>query len=216
MTVERDAARATHGTDYPGAVFSRNRSATSAAPEPEQPDEAAAGVRKGRPTPKRREAEAARRRPLGGVDRKSAVKAQRAALREQRDREYKAMQTGDEKNLPYRDKGPVRRWIRDYVDARRNIGEYFLPVSLVMVFSTLLTANNAAAGLVVVGVLYLIVIVTIVDAFLLGRTLRKRLNARFGETKVPKGSIMYGILRAFQIRRTRLPKPMVKRGEWPV
>lgn len=196
-------------------MFSRNRSAHPPVAEPE-PEQADVSARKGRPTPKRREAEAARRRPLGGVDRKSAVKAQRAAAREQRDREYRAMQTGDEKNLPLRDRGPVRRWIRDYVDARRNIGEYFLPVSLVMVFSTMVTASYPALGLIVVGVLYLIVIITLADAFLLSRTLRKRLEARFGTGKVPRGSLMYGVLRAFQIRRTRLPKPMVKRGEFPV
>jgi hypothetical protein len=126
------------------------------------------------------------------------------------------MQTGDEKNLPLRDRGPVRRWIRDYVDARRSIGEYFLPVSLVMVFSTMLTASYPAIGLIVLGLLYLIVFITIADAVLLARTLRKRLDARFGAEKVPRGSLMYGVLRAFQIRRTRLPKPMVKRGEFPV
>lgn len=197
-------------------MFSRDRSTpTTPASEPEPTPPTDVPVRKGRPTPKRREAEAARRRPIGGVDRKAAVKAQRAAAREQRDLEYKAMQTGDEKHLPLRDKGPVKRWVRDYIDARRNLGEYFLPVSLVMVFSTVLTASNPQAGLVVVAVLYLIVIITIVDALILSRVLRRRLNAKFGEAKVPRGSIMYGVLRAFQIRRTRLPKPMVARGQYP-
>ncbi len=172
--------------------------------------------KKGRPTPRRSTAEAARKRPLVPTDRKAAARTQRAAAREQRDREYKAMQTGDEKNLPLRDRGPVKRWIRDYVDARRNLGEYFLPVALVMVFSTFVTANNITAGIVVIMVLYLVVVVTIADAFILSRVLKRRLNARFGEAKVPRGSLMYGVLRAFQIRRTRLPRPQVKRGEYPV
>jgi hypothetical protein len=197
-------------------VFSRNRP-SEAAPTPTGSGGPHSGEPsgKGRPTPTRKAAEAARRRPLGAVDRKTAAKTQRAAVKEIRDREYQALQTGDERFLPARDKGPVKRWIRDFVDARRNLGEYFLPVSLVMVFSTVLTAGNPQAGLVVIAVLYLIVAATVLDAFILSRVLKKRLNAKFGEAKVPRGSLMYGILRAFQIRRTRLPKPQVKRGEHP-
>ncbi|WP_250445390.1 DUF3043 domain-containing protein [Actinotalea sp. C106] len=199
-------------------MFSRRRSNPEPTPETsEEPAEVPGMVqKKGRPTPRRSTAEAARKRPLVPTDRKAAARTQRAAAREQRDREYKAMQTGDEKNLPLRDRGPVKRWIRDYVDARRNLGEYFLPVALVMVFSTFVTANNITAGIVVIMVLYLVVVVTIADAFILSRVLKRRLNARFGEAKVPRGSLMYGVLRAFQIRRTRLPRPQVKRGEYPV
>ncbi|MBO1750605.1 DUF3043 domain-containing protein [Actinotalea sp. BY-33] len=199
-------------------MFSRRRSNPEPTPEtPEEPTEVPGTVqKKGRPTPRRSTAEAARKRPLVPTDRKAAARTQRAAAREQRDREYKAMQTGDEKNLPLRDRGPIKRWIRDYVDARRNLGEYFLPVALVMVFSTFVTANNITAGIVVIMVLYLVVVVTIADAFILSRVLKRRLNARFGEGKVPRGSLMYGVLRAFQIRRTRLPRPQVKRGEYPV
>lgn len=198
-------------------MFSRNRpSQSSPAPSGSTgPRAEGPGTGKGRPTPTRKAAEAARRRPLGSTDRKTAAKAQRAAAKEARDREYQALQTGDERYLPARDKGPVKRWIRDFVDARRNLGEYFLPVSLVMVFSTVLTAGNPQAGIVVIGVLYLIVVATVLDAFILSRILKKRLNAKFGESKVPRGSLMYGVLRAFQIRRTRLPKPQVRRGEHP-
>ncbi len=170
---------------------------------------------KGRPTPKRKEVEAARRRPLGSTDRKAAAKKQRAAARTAREREYQALQTGDERYLPARDKGPVKRWVRDYVDARRSLGEFFLPLSIGMLLATFLTANSVVAGLVTIVVLYLIVAATIIDAFVLSRILKKRLARRFGEQNVPRGSLMYGVLRAFQIRRTRLPKPQVKRGEYP-
>jgi hypothetical protein len=195
--------------DAPAAA---DRGATPAAPPAEEPAlPPAAG--KGRPTPRRREAEAARKRPLVPEDRKAAVKAQRAAQREQRDREYKAMLTGDEAHLPARDRGRVRRYVRDYVDARWNLGEFFLPFSLVMVVAILLTGNNAVAALVTLSVLYLVVLITVVDGFILSRILRRKVAATFGE--VPRGTMMYGVVRAFQIRRSRLPRPQVKRGQYP-
>lgn len=193
-------------------MFSRNRTA-SAPTAPSEPEPRPGG--KGRPTPKRKEREAARKRPLGGTDRRQATKEQRARLKEQRDREYQAMLSGDEKHLPLRDKGPVRRWTRDFVDARRNLGEYFLPVAIVMVFLTLLAQQSPMAALLVMGLLYVAVLAAIVDGVILGRKLRKRLDARFGADVVPRGTIMYGVLRAFQMRRTRLPRPQVARGEYP-
>lgn len=226
---ERQARAPVHATwtlDYPGTVFSRHRSTADdaaeqptaeAAPEPVTRSGAghtAAG--KGRPTPRRTQAQAARRRPLVPADRKAAAKSQRAAAKRARDREYQAMRTGDERYLPARDKGPVRRWVRDYVDARRNLGEYFLPISIIMLLSTVVTTQNPTVGVVVILALYLVVIATVVDAFWLSRVLKKKLNARFGEDKVPRGTLMYGVLRAFQMRRTRLPKPQVSRGEYPV
>nr|WP_297422184.1 DUF3043 domain-containing protein [uncultured Actinotalea sp.] len=185
--------------------------ATAAAPDEEAGPSVPAG--KGRPTPRRREAEAARKRPLVPEDRKAAAKAQRAALRAQRDREYKAMLTGDEANLPARDRGKVRRYVRDYVDARWNLGEFFLPFSLVMVFAILLTGNSPTGALVTLSVLYLVVLITIIDGFILSRILNRRIQAKFGE--VPRGVRMYGVIRAFQIRRSRLPRPQVKRGQYP-
>jgi len=200
----------------------RKRASDDSAAEPDaSPSRDDAAPRKGRPTPKRREAEAARHRPLVPDPKRSsqarkadsqAAKARQKAIRE---REYQAMLTGDERHLPARDKGPVRRWTRDYVDARRNPGEYFLPVSIVVVMATFFTASDPALALIVILVLYLVVIITVADAILLGIRLRKRLITKFGEDKVPRGIRMYGILRAFQMRRTRLPKPQVKRGEFP-
>lgn len=199
----------TRALDYPWPVPPRNRP-TSDAAAPEQP-----GSGKGRPTPRRRVVEAARRRPLV-PDRKAYSKAKRTADRATRDREYQAMLTGDDRHLPARDKGPVRRWIRDHVDARRNLGEYFLPVSIALVVATFLAGQNAAAALAVIVLLYVAVISALVDAFILSRVLRKRLAAKFGAEKVPRGALMYGVLRAFQMRRTRLPRPQVARGQYPI
>lgn len=200
-------------------MLSRNRKPSSDdAPTTDQASSAATAERvgKGRPTPKRREAEAARRRPLVPTDRKQAARASREAMREQRQREYQAMLTGDERHLPYRDRGPVRRFVRDTVDARWNLGEFFLPFSIVMVFAVLLTGNSVTSALAVMAVLYTGVLAAVVDAFVLARTIKRRVAERFDAKDIPRGTAMYGVIRSFQIRRSRLPRPQVKRGEYPV
>jgi hypothetical protein len=168
---------------------------------------------KNRPTPKRSEREALNKRPLVPSDRKAAAKAQREAVRAERLRAREAMMTGDERFLPERDKGPVRRYVRDFVDARYNAGEFFLVVALLVVFMTFL--YDPTVQLIATAVLWLTVIASVLDGYILSRQLKKRLAAKFGAENVPAGSVRYGVLRAFQIRRTRLPKPMVKRGQYP-
>jgi len=171
---------------------------------------------KGRPTPKRKDAEAANKRPLVPTDRKSAGKANKSAAREARNREYQAMQTGDERAMPPNHRGPVRKYIRDYVDGRWNLGEFFLPVAAVFLVLQISLANSAPglAGLAVL-ILYIYVIFAIVDGFIMWRGLRKRLRAKFGEDKLGRGLLMYAAMRAFQLRPTRLPKAQVKRGTKP-
>lgn len=198
-------------------MFSRKKSSDVASAA--DPVVAAAEIEqaggKGRPTPKRREAEAANKRPLVPDDRRAAAKAARVKQRQSREIEYQAMKSGDEKNLPPRDRGPVRRYVRNYVDARRNVAEYFLFVAAV--FLVLTFVANQAPGLAVLAILgvYLVVLVAIVDSFIMWRMLKKRLVAKFGPDAVIRGTAMYAVMRAFQIRRARLPKPMVKHGEYP-
>jgi hypothetical protein len=217
-------------------VFSRKRdiaeaSSSSTPDNAVDPVTAAADIEaggrpaaQGRPTPKRSEAEARNRRPLVPNDRKAARKASREKMREERNREYVAMQTGDERHLPARDKGPVRRYVRDHVDARWNLGEFFLPVAFVFIFANILVMQNPTLSALVLVALYAVVIVTILDATIMWQRLKRRLRDKFGTvgadgTKtfdVPRGTMMYAVMRAFQIRRSRLPKPMHKKhGVWP-
>ncbi|WP_435300256.1 DUF3043 domain-containing protein [Timonella sp. A28] len=175
-----------------------------------------ASGKKGRPTPTRAEAEAARKRPLVPEDRRAAAKAARAKAREMRDAEYQAMKNGDESKMPYRDRGPVKKYIRDFVDARRNLGEYFLFLALLFLFATLFTSQLKAYAVLPVLLMYVVVIITVIDGFILWRQLKKRLVAKFGnEVLNTRGLMMYSVMRAFQFRRGRLPKPMVKHGEYP-
>jgi len=105
----------------------------SQTPEPEPAAEPAPKpVGKGRPTPKRRDQQAKNLHPVVPKDRKAAKREARAARDEAWKRQSEAMVTGDEKYLPSREKGPVKRYIRDYVDARFSLGEFFMPLIFVL------------------------------------------------------------------------------------
>ena len=174
---------------------------------------------KGRPTPKRRQAEQENLRPLVPKDRKASRKAQRRKAREEQDREYAAMRTGDVAHMPRAERLPHRIYIRDYVDARRNLSEYFIPTALViMVVSVILTYYNPFIGNMVMLLLYVYILIGAVDLWLMWHRLKARLVEKFGERAVARGSksASYAVMRATQIRRWRLPKPSyAKRGHWP-
>lgn len=200
-------------------MFGRSKDSqdvTGAHGSPATPPVEPAETGKGRPTPKRKQAEAANKRPLVPTDRKAAGKSAKAAARAQREREYAAMQTGDERYLPAKDKGPVRRYIRDYVDARWSLGEFFLPAALVLiVLQFVLASISAELALLTLVLLYVFVLAMIADSFFMWRGLKKRLVAKFGAEAIPKGATMYAVLRVFQLRMSRLPKPQVKHGQRP-
>ncbi|WP_406830389.1 DUF3043 domain-containing protein [Pedococcus sp. KACC 23699] len=168
---------------------------------------------KNRPTPKRKDQEAANRRPLVVADRKEAKNQDRAKRREAQLLQRQAMATGDDAHLPARDKGPVRRFIRDHVDARWNVGEFMLPV-MVVVLALSFVKVPAVFLFVSVGV-YALLLAAAVDSWLMWRRLKKHLVAKFGAAKVGRGLAMYAVMRGFQLRRSRMPRPLVKRGEFP-
>ena len=177
---------------------------------------------KGRATPTRREAEQRNRRPVVGAPPppRGATRAERkvqraersAAAREARNRNRVALANGDERALPTRDKGPVRKFVRDYVDARRNLGEFFMPVALVSLAIGFVGVEQARVLSLIL--LYLMVIAIAVDSFLLSRRLKQVTQAKFGD-KGTAGTGAYGVMRALQLRRMRMPKPQVERGQYP-
>lgn len=168
---------------------------------------------KNRPTPKRRDQEAANKRPLVVTDRKAAREVERTNRRQAQLKQREAMVTGDDANLPARDKGPVKRYVRDYVDARWNLGEFMLPVMLVVLALSFIRSPLVFA-FVSMGV-YALLLVAIVDGFLMWRRLKKRLLAKFGADQTVRGLAMYAAMRSFQLRRSRMPRPQVKRGQYP-
>lgn len=147
------------------------------------------------------------------ADRKAARDAERARRRESQARVRQAMVSGDEAHLPPRDKGPVRRYIRDYVDARWNLGEFMLPVMLVVL--ALSFVRQSWAMLLVFVLVYGLLLVAVLDSALMWRRLKRRLVERFGADQLARGAAMYAVMRAFQMRRSRMPRPQVDRGNYP-
>ncbi|HET9380351.1 MAG TPA: DUF3043 domain-containing protein [Streptomyces sp.] len=170
-------------------------------------------ARKGRPTPKRSQAQSQRRSVAHTpTSRKDAAKRQREERRATLERQRQALASGDERYLPARDKGPVRRFARDFVDSRFNIAEFFLPMAVVIL---ILSMVRVASLQNVALLLWLVVIVLIVlDSAVTGFRLRKRLTERFPDES-RRGAVAYALMRSLQMRRLRLPKPQVKRGERP-
>ncbi|HLR28841.1 MAG TPA: DUF3043 domain-containing protein [Ruania sp.] len=193
-------------------MFGRKKQAVETEPVQEPVPEG-----KGRPTPKRKEVEARNKRPLVPNDRGAAKRAQRAKMADARRKMDQAMITGEDRYLPQQHKGPARRYLRDYVDARWSMGEAFMPLAALIVVVLLAASFLKMPAQVVMGAfygLYIVMFIALVDAVLLGYRVRRKAQERFGES-ARKGAVMYVVMRAFQIRRTRLPKPQVKRGDFP-
>jgi hypothetical protein len=174
--------------------------------------------KKGRPTPRRKDAQP-KRHTLAPVVTKDEKKRLREETRVARLAAREAYMRGEESALPARDRGPARRFVRDYIDARRSIGEYFLPIIFIVLLLTLIPTSATVGDnkgipitqLLSIGVMYSVLIVSVLDGFILTRKIRKAVSARFPDTPV-KGLGMYGWLRSTQMRRMRTPKPQVKAG----
>jgi len=165
---------------------------------------------KGRPTPKRSESQTRRRTVAAASgDRKGAAKTAREARRIELARQREALAGGDERYLPARDRGPVRKFVRNYVDSRFRVAEFFLPLAVVIIAMTMVR-NPVLQNLSLL--LWLVVIVLIVaDSILTAFRLKRQLQERFAG-KDTRGALAYGLMRTLQMRRLRLPKPQVSRG----
>ncbi len=161
---------------------------------------------KGRPTPSRKEAEAAAKaRARGPQDKKEAARLQRQRRNEGTARTREAMRSGDERYLPARDKGPVRRFVRDWIDARLCMAELLLPLLIVIMVGQAVS-RGLANGLWSATIL-LVALDTVLVVFRLKRELRRRFP-----DQSTKGAVGYAVLRSLQLRWIRLPKAQVKLG----
>ena len=167
--------------------------------------------KKGRPTPKRKDAESARKvSSLAPAHSKEEKARQKAATRAARVAQRATYLRGDENALPLRDRGPVRKFVRSYVDSRRSIGEYFLPIIGIVLLVSLVP--HPAAALVGVVMMYTVLFASVIDGILLSRKIKREVIASFPSESF-KGLGMYGWLRSTQMRRMRAPKPGVATGE---
>jgi len=172
---------------------------------------------KGRPTPKRSEAERGRRQGITGTPAgrssgragSASGGAGRATSKEDRLRRNEAMRRGEEWALPARDRGPVKALVRDYVDSRRRISEYYMYVMLILVlllFIRVPAVQHAAEPIVLV-----LIVFVIVDALLLRMNLKRLIPQRLPGQSA-RGVTIYAVFRALQIRRFRMPPPRVTPG----
>jgi hypothetical protein len=166
--------------------------------------------KKGRPTPKRKEAEKERvLKRLAPAATKEAKKLQKKQMRIARGAQREAYMRGEESALPPRDRGPIRKFVRDYVDARRSIGEFFLPVIVLVLFMTIVPVIQVQLAAIIL--MYSILGLSFIDGFYLSRKIKREVAKRFPGENL-KGVGMYGWLRSTQIRRLRAPLPRVTRG----
>jgi hypothetical protein len=166
---------------------------------------------KGRPTPSRKEAEAAaRERAKVPRDRKALARMQRQKKIESSRTLREGMKAGDEKALLARDRGPVRRFVRDLVDSRMGFAELLAPMLIVIMllgYTAGTTGQRYSTAL-----WYTTILLVIGDILLLRFRVRRRVRAMFPDESV-KGLTVYAVMRALNLRFLRLPKPKVKIGQ---
>jgi hypothetical protein len=203
----RRSAGATDGTaqDSPGAQSPDDPAEVK---QPRSQAEAA----KGRPTPKRSEAERNRRQPITGSRARATPRTpeDKAKARTDRSRRYEAMKKGETWALNPRDRGPARALARDYIDSKRRISEYYMYI-LIVLLAAIFVRSKVAQTYISPLVLVLVVVI-LIDAQLIRYRLRRLVSERLpGEST--RGLTMYAVMRALQIRRFRVPAPRVRPGD---
>ena len=201
----------------------RRRSAPPADVEPAGEAESGTGLDpadprrtpgKGRPTPRRREAQRRRTGPVAPPPktRREAYRRMREQGSDRRAQMREGLRSGDERFLPARDRGPERRLVRDIVDSRRNAGVLFLVVAVFYIAG--LFVRDVRVQALAVSLWLAVLVMLLIDSFYLGFRIRKLVRDRFPDTKQSmRGLIFYGVTRATMIRRWRMPAPQVEVGD---
>ncbi|MET9327100.1 DUF3043 domain-containing protein [Tsukamurella sp. NPDC003166] len=186
---------------------------------------------KGRPTPSRREAQGRKRGPVAPApmtraeararrkelknsmskeERKAASAERRTLANERRE----LMMQGDDRYLPIRDKGPVKAYVRDLIDAKRHVSTMFIPVAVAVMVFMLVTVNMPALAGIPMLLLLAMVIIMGVEGFLTGRRINNRVRERWPDTTETGFRLgWYAFMRTTQLRRMRIPRPRVKPGD---
>lgn len=179
--------------------------------EPEKPVIVKPGG-KGRATPSRKDAEAARRnRPASSAsDPKEAKRLARDERRRQAATYREGMISGDLNRLPPRERAPERVYAREIVDGRRNFGPVFLFLLVVNFASSVVPSTTAR--ILFTYLLMLGLIVFVLDAVLLSRKVASAVQQRYPDGRVPVK--VYSIQRALLPGRFRMPRPRGEVAGW--
>lgn len=143
----------------------------------------------------------------------------RAKQAAEREKARKGMLAGDERYFPARDKGPARRFARDWVDSRRLPSQYFLPFSLLILLATWVPWPPDIRAMVLnlviaVGWPIMMLGVLLTSVYVAWKV--KREVARKLPDESVRGVGFYAAMRALQIRKLRFPPPTVLPGGKPV
>lgn len=171
------------------------------------------GTGKGRPTPKRKDAQRRQGAPVTPppATRKEAAQRVRAQGKQRREAVKAATRSGDERAMLARDRGPVRRLVRDLVDSRRHVGVLLLPATVLPVLANLSSSLEVRAF--ATSLWLAAVLATVLDMVLTGTVVRRRVKADFPSEKRTRGHVFYAMVRTAQFRRFRLPPPQVGPGD---
>jgi hypothetical protein len=209
--------------------FLRRSTTDTAAEDPETTDAVDVSGKaftpgKGKATPKRRDAEAKRRGPVApppttmreAMKRNKELRKANPQSKEERKAAAKArreaMMRGDDSALPVRDRGPVKAYVRDLVDSRRNLLGLFMPLAIVVFLTLLVPLPQVQTYVTMLCTVMLLVMA--IEGFVNGRKIVKLAREKFPKETVAGRTIgMYAFVRASQIRPLRVPKPRLKPGD---
>ena len=166
---------------------------------------------KGRPTPKRKDAQRGRTGPVTPppANRREAAKQLREKQAENRKQVKLGNRTGDESALLPRDRGPVRKLVRDLVDSRRSLGFLLMPAAGATIIANFTQSTQVQAA--ALGLWVAVILGVALDMAWAARLISQAVRTAFPNER-RRGHIAYGLLRTTVIRRFRMPRPQVSRG----
>lgn len=193
--------------------------------------------KKGRPTPKRNEVERKvgvrrsafeapatpgearkRRKELKNSMSKEEYKAMKQRKRDEearaRRKANERMMAGDEDYMMERDRGPEKRFVRDWVDSHRYLMNFFLPMTFVVIIIMLIGMSNPSFANLSSFVMMAVFLIMLVEGIWLGRKINRMVNERYPRNPHSKFSLgMYAFTRATMIRKMRTPAPQKNVGD---
>lgn len=160
-------------------------------------------ARKDAPTPTRKEAEQARRERLNPT----------LTPKQARAKERQARIEGREATMRAQDAQPGKVLMRDWVDSRRGLAQFSMPVLMSMLMISLLVTSFGTLVTAIISYgTWLVMLGIMLDLYFMWRGYKK-LHAQRLPREPLKGLLSYGINRSINLRRLRTPKPRVNRGD---
>lgn len=166
--------------------------------------------KKSAPTPKRSERQAQNITPLIPKDRKMAKRLSKEAAKKHRLEIREAIASGDEKYLRASERGPQKKFLRDYIDSRLSAGEFVLPFMFLVLVIGIVPEFVQFSHLSLIAI-WLYLIFSVIEAILIAQSVKRKIKNKIGAKRLDKGFILPSIMRTMQPRKLRMPRATVKR-----